>query len=560
MINGWSIWNTSFIIRDYKQMEIRLNQFLFNSEIDNRTIKFELNSFNRKYFRSLFSINQSNIINIFMETPGCSYQSEGQLIANYTNLILDFPIIENSKKKSHIHFEFLSFDSHIIFNLTSNFRNDYSFKSLQNFTFYNHTLFQSNIQVSLQMIKMLHYPLFSLNSLIQYIPNTRIIQIWNGSIFLPTLIISKPLLLHYKRDSQLFIQLFDFANFTETSNNYHLKTKFGLQLLIINDLSTKIHVHIEQNFLGKRYLFLFEIDRNWFLSLTINKKIRYEFLSSPMDSLFLLKRIDIHENTTQTLPINYYTDNQTLIRIEVLFSKIFSTFINDFIFDISLKNHSFRLLCHIPLFKREFFSLVWNRYIEKELFHFHGSIQTKYLRRRRFIDHEYNWNLASIRYWTLNSSITLFTFDPIEFNLNITNDYLWYGKWAIDFYLMLSNHRHLIQFNHKYSYTRLSSNLLFDLHVINSHYDLDFNYYHLNQSIQGIYIKNKVKHMIDGYWNTTENSLRLNTEEMKSITMITPTLIKSMIDLDEQRIGFLFEISSGQFTKDPLVLKVKKSI
>ncbi|CAF3937265.1 unnamed protein product, partial [Rotaria sp. Silwood1] len=72
---------------------------------------------------------------------------------------------------------------------------------------------------------------------------------------------------------------------------------------------------------GRRLSLFFEIDRNWILSLTINKKNRYEFISSPIDSLLLLKRIHIDTNTSQILPINYYTDNQTLIRIEILFTK-----------------------------------------------------------------------------------------------------------------------------------------------------------------------------------------------------------------------------------------------
>ncbi|CAF3266519.1 unnamed protein product [Rotaria socialis] len=558
-INGWSLWNTSFLMRDYKQIRIQFNRFSLNSHINNRSIEFEINSFDKKLLRTSFHMNQSNIINAAAEIPGHYYESEGKFIANYTNFFLDFPIIETilekTKKSSHIHFELLSYDTHFILNLTSHFRNEYSLNSLQNFTFYNQTLYQSNVQLSLAMIKMIYYPLFSLNSLIQYLPNSRIIHLWNGSISLPLLFVSKPLLLQYERDSQLFIQLFDFANLTQTSANYYITTKLGLQLSIINDLSTKVHIHLEQTFIGKRYLLLFEIDRNWFLSLTINKELRYEFISSPIDSLFLLKRIDLNTNATQILPINYYTDNETLIRIEILFTKVFSTFINDFIFDISLKNHSFTVLCHMPLFKREFFSLIWNRYLEKELFHFHGLIQSKFLRRRRFIDYEYNWNLASVRFWTFNSSLTLFSFDPIEFNFNITNDYLWYGKWAIDFYLMLNNRRQLIRFNHKYHYTTLRSNLFFDLHLINSHYDLDFNYYHLNHSIQGEFIRNKEKYLIDGYWNITENILQLNTEHMTSMSTITSTLIKSIIDINHQKIGVLFELSTNDFTKDTQIIE-----
>ncbi|CAF5008669.1 unnamed protein product, partial [Rotaria sp. Silwood1] len=559
LINGWSLWNISFLIMNYKQIQIQFDRFTFNSHFNNRTIHFAINSLKQKILRSYIDINQSNIIHVLVEIPGYYYESKGKLYANYTNFFIDFPIIETiigkTKKQSHIYFEFLSFDKNLILNLTSNFRNEYLFKLIQNFTFYNNSLYQSNIQSSLIMIKMIHYQLFSFHSFIQYVQNSRIIDLWNGSIILPSLFFSKPFLLHYQKDSQLFIQIFNLANLTQTLTNYQISTKFGFQLSIINDLSTKIHIYIEQHLIGRRLSLFFEIDRNWILSLTINKKIRYEFISSPIDSLLLLKRIHIDTNTSQILPINYYTDNQTLIRIEILFTKIFSSFINNFILDISLKNHSFKILCHIPLFKREFFSLIWNRYIEKELFHFHGLIQTKFLRRRHFIDYEYNWNLASFHFWIFDSRLKLFSFDPIEFNFNITNDYLWYGKWAIDFYLMLSNHRQLIRFNHKYHYTTFRSNFLFDLHLINSHYDLNFNYYHSNYSIQGQFIKNKHTHLIDGFWNTTANILQLNTEEMKSMTLITSTLIKSIIEIYHQKIGVLIERTTNNFTNDTQIIE-----
>ncbi|CAF4301893.1 unnamed protein product, partial [Rotaria sp. Silwood2] len=559
LINGWSLWNISFLITNYKQIQIQFSRFSFNSHIDNRTIHFEIDYLNQKRLRSYIHINQSNIIHALVEIPGYYYESEGKLFANYTNFFIDFPIIETiigkTKKQSHIHFEFLSFDTNLVLNLTSNFRNEYSFNSIQNFTFYNNSLYQSDIKTSLIMMKMIHYQLFSLHSFIQYVQNSRILDLWNGSITVPSLFFSKPFLLHYKKDSQLFIQVFNWANLIQTSTNYEISTKFGFQLSIINELSTKIHIHLEQNLIGRRFSLFFEIDRNWIISLTVNKKIRYEFISSPIDSLLLLKRIHIDTNTSQILPINYYTDNQTLIRIEILFTKIFSSFINNFILDVSLKNHSFKILCHIPLFKREFFSLTWDRYIKKELFHFHGLIQTKLLRRRRFIDYEYNWNLASFRVWTFDSGLRLFSFDPIEFNLNLTNDYLWYGKWAIDFYLKLSNNRQLIRFNHKYHYTTLRSNLLFDLQLINSHYDLDFNYYHSNYSIQGQLIKNKHKHSINGYWNTTANILQLDTEQMKSMTLITSTFIKSIIDIHHQKIGVLIEHTTNNFTNDTQIIE-----
>ncbi|CAF4411977.1 unnamed protein product, partial [Adineta steineri] len=132
---------------------------------------------------------------------------------------------------------------------------------------------------------------------------------------------SKPFLFNYERDVELFIQFFEWVNLTRTSTSYNISTIFGLQVLAIHDFSTRIYIHFEQIILGKRYLLLFEIDRNWMISLIINKKIRYEFLSSPLNSLFLLKRINLDTNTTLTLPINYHTDNQTLIRIDIAFSK-----------------------------------------------------------------------------------------------------------------------------------------------------------------------------------------------------------------------------------------------
>ncbi|CAF3461298.1 unnamed protein product [Rotaria sp. Silwood2] len=138
------------------------------------------------------------------------------------------------------------------------------------------------------MMKMIHYQLFSLHSFIQYVQNSRILDLWNGSITVPSLFFSKLFLLHYKKDSQLFIQVFNWANLIQTSTNYEISTKFGFQLSIINELSTKIHIHLEQNLIGRRFSLFFEIDRNWIISLTVNKKIRYEFISSPINSPFAI--------------------------------------------------------------------------------------------------------------------------------------------------------------------------------------------------------------------------------------------------------------------------------
>jgi len=81
----------------------------------------------------------------------------------------------------------------------------------------------------------------------------------------------------------------------------------------------------------------------------------------------------------------------------------------------------------------------------------------KFLRKRRLIDYEYYWNLASIRFWTFNSHLIIFSFDPIQWNFNLTNDYLWNGKWAIDFWLLLGHRGELIRLNHKHHYRTLIS-------------------------------------------------------------------------------------------------------
>jgi hypothetical protein len=553
LINGWSFWNISAMISNAKKVHIRLNRLFVNVLVDYRTMQFEVDYLNQRLLRSYFHINQSNFINILFDIPGYRYESEGKLSADYTNFSLDFPIIENHKKKSNIHFEFSSFSPHLLLNFTSNIRSQYFFTSLYNFTFDNNYFSQTEIH---SLLKMIHYQLFSFHSFVQYLPNSTNLQSFNGSLILPSLFFSKPLLFTYEKDSQLVFQLFEWANLTRTSTSTNISTIFGLQLSMINDLSTKISLHIEQTILGKRYLLIFEIDRNWMISLILNQKIRYEFISAPIDSAFLIKRIHLSTNQTRQLSINYYTDNQTLIRIEILFSKYFSQFINDFILDISLKNHSLKLYCYIPLFKREFFSLTWKRYLHKELFHFHGLIEMKFLRRRRFMDYEYNWNFASIRFWTWESQLSMFSFDPIQWNLNLTNDYLWYGKWAIDFRLMLGNRRELIRFNHQYHYTTLISNLLFNFHLINSYYNLNLNYYHFNHSIEGVYMKNKYRHEINGYWNTTENSLQLNTQYMKSMTIINSTFFKSIIERLHEKFGVLVQRTTSHFRNDTEILEV----
>ena len=106
-----------------------------------------------------------------------------------------------------------------------------------------------------------------------------------------------------------------------------------------------------------------------------------------------------------------------------------------------------------------------------------------FFKQKHLIDYEYNWNFASIRFWTITSRLIFLSLDPIQFNFNLTNDYLLYGKWAVNSRIMLSNRRRLMELNHTYHYATFVSNLLFDLHLINSHYNLDVNYSNLNYSI-----------------------------------------------------------------------------
>ncbi|UJR26422.1 hypothetical protein I4U23_007754 [Adineta vaga] len=552
LMNGWSLWNISFHSRHFKQIHFHFNRYSFDSYIKYRTFELKIFYSNQKLLQTFLHLNQSNFITLIFEIPGYHYEGKGQLSTDYTNFSINLPIIERTKKNSNLQIEFLSFPNHLLFNLTSHFRHEYSFHSIHNLTFQSNYLFQTFIQ---QSLKMSDYSLFSFHSFSQYMENSTILQHWNGSLHLPSIFVTKPFLFSYEKDSQFFMQIFEWTNLTRTSLNYHISTISGLQLIIINDFPTRIHIHFEQNILGKPYLLLFELDRNWMMSLIINKSIRYELISSPSNSSFSFKRIHLKTNQTQILPMNYYTDNQTLIRIEIAFSKFVSKFLNDFILDISLKNHTGKILCHIPLFKREFFSFIWNRYVQKEFFHFSGSFQLNVLRRRRWFDYHYNWNLASFRFWTLDSRLILFSFDPIQWNLNITNDYLWWGKWTIDYRMMLGNRRELIRLHHEYQYTTIQSNLIFDLYLINSHYDLNLTYNHSTHFIQGLFLKNQDKHEINGYWNTTGNLLHLNTLQMKSMTIITPTFIKSIIERHQEKIGFLFQRTTEQFKNDSEIIQ-----
>lgn len=215
-----------------------------------------------------------------------------------------------------------------------------------------------------------------------------------------------------------------------------------------------------------------------------------------------------------------------------------------------MRNHSLKLSCHIPAFKREFLALTWSRSVQREVLHFHGLIEFKLLRRRHWLDLTYDWNLASIRSWTFETRLNALSFEPIHWSFNITNDYLWYGRWAVNFRMMLGTRRQLIGLHHQYHYTTAMSNLIFDLQLVNTRYDLDFNYYHSNHSIGGRLIKDRQHHPIDGYWNATANALHLNTPSMRSTSTITSTFIKSIVDAQHEKIGVLFERTTNQLTSN----------
>ncbi len=133
-----------------KQIQIQFNRYSFTSQIDDRTIQFKMNYLNNKLLRSYFHINQSNYITTLLEIPGYHYESKGKLFANYTNFSLNLPItetiLEKTKKKSNLQLEFSSIHNNLILNIKSNIRNEYSFNSIHNFTFYNNYLYQSNIR------------------------------------------------------------------------------------------------------------------------------------------------------------------------------------------------------------------------------------------------------------------------------------------------------------------------------------------------------------------------------------------------------------------------------
>ena len=557
-INGWTVWNISGMIDNGQRLQFGLNQVLLRLDIHSRMVLLQINSSIHRILRMDIQRKQSDSIDVLFDIPDYRYSSEGKIIANYTNFTLDFPITENQKKHSHIHLIFSSFEDHLHCNLTSHYRNRYVFHSLWNVTFLRQYLSQFIVQSSL---KMHHYPLFSFQSFAQFLSNSTTLQSFNSSFTLPSLFVSRPFQLTFEKNSHLFIQLFEWANLSRLENHWNLSTIFGLQLSLLNDLPFGLSLHLEQRFLGHRYFFIVHIDRHWLISLTINRKIRYELLSSPVDSIIFIQRIDLPTNEIHRLPIHYSTDNQTLIRIEVLFSKYFSTLINDFLLDISWKNQTWKCLCHIPIFRREFFLFTWTRDVQQEFGHFQGTIEMKFLRRRRLFNYQYDWNIASIRFWQFDSRLILFAFDPIQWKMNITNDYFWNGFWMINTRLILGHHRELLRLDHQYHFRSLLSNLLFNLSLINSHYDLNLNYYHGNHSIDGLFVKNRERFQIDGYWNRTENLLQLNTQETKSMTIIRSNFFQSFVEKnDDQKLGILFERTSIHLNTDTQLVDCNPSL
>ena len=550
LINGWVLWNLSAVIENGQQIRIGFNRYLLNSQINSQRIFLQINSSLEQILRMEIQRNQIDSIDVLIEFPGYRFTSQGKLIANYTNFTLDFPIIENEKSNSHIHLTFSCSPTHLLWNETSHFRNRYFIQSFWNLTFLHQYLSQFTIQSS---FKMLHYSIFSSHSSAQYLSNSTTIHAFNTSIILPSLFVSKPFRLTFERNSHLLIEFFQWGNITRRANHWNLSTIFGLDLFIINDLPLGMSLHLEQHFLGQRYLFIIQIDHHWMISFTFNGKIRYELLSSPLHSTIFIQRIDLPTNQIHRLPIHYYTDNQTLIRIEVLFSKYFSAFVNDFLLDVSWKNQTWKFICHIPFFRREFFLLTWQREVQSEFGHFQGVIETKFLRRRRLFDYQYDWNFASIRLWKFHSRLILFSFDPIQWNMNFTNDYLWNGIWIIHSRLILGHRRELIRFHHQYHYRTDLSNILFNLLLINSQYQLNLNYHHDNHSIDGVFGKNKDQYDLNGSWNRREKILKLNTQGIKSMTIIKSNYFQSIISKSDEKLGILFE-RSETIRNNPLQL------
>lgn len=534
---------------------MQVNRLRLHAQIEYPTIQLTVNYSSQKLFRSYFRVNESKTILLSIETSKLYYRTEGRLSTNYTNFTLDLPIVDQDEKQSHCLITFLADGTSLTFNLTSDHRQEYFLQLFHRFTFAHRYLAQSHTSI---LLEMMHYPLFVCNSSMEFEENSTVLQSWNGSMHLPPLFVSKPFVLVYKRHAPWFIQFFHWANLTRTWNRTELITPFGLKASMTNDVLKRISLRLEQVLLDKRLLFLFEIDRHWILSLVVNNRTRYELTFFSSESSVRLKHIDLGRNQVRQLTLNYSTDNETFFRTEIAFSKYFSAFINDFIVELSMKNHTLKFLCHIPLFRREFLSLTWKRHLHRDLFHFQGAIQMNLLRRRRIFDYDYQWNLASMALWTMKSRLAMFSLDPIEWTLDLNNDYLWSGKWVVDFRLILAARRELIRLHHEYHYHHLVSKILFDVILMNKRYDLALNYSHLNHSIRGQFIDNNGQHQIDGAWNSTDNLLLLNTQDMTSRTTITSNSIRTIVHQRLQKLGILIERSNDRFTQDTEILQVSE--
>jgi hypothetical protein len=510
-----------------------------------------------KLFRFDIHRNQSRTICMSFETSNTYYNMNGTLVASYTDFLLDFPIVDDKKKTSHIQMYLSSTDTSLLFNVTSNYRREYFLSSFYHLTFLHRYIYRSCTQIRLHMIK---YQLFSWYALIDYQDNSTLIRFSNGSLHLPTLFVRKPLYWSFNNDSSWFIQIFHWANLTRTSTAMHLNSPFGLRISSINDLFTRISIDIEQHVFDQRLQWRLTIDHHWTVSLTIDRFIRYELMSIGSDSLLRLTRINLRNNQTHYLTLSYSTDNETLLHVQISFAKYFSTFINDFILDVSLRNRTLKCLCHLPFFKREFISFVWQRHMTSNFGYFHGSVQMNLLRRRRLIDYDYQWDLGSLTYWSLHSRLTVLSLNPIVWTWNFTNDYLWSGQWNIDFRLLLANHRELIRIYHYYRNNRLLSSIIFDIHLMNKHYYVNVNYSHLNHSIHGNFIRNNNQYPLYGIWSTKNSCLQLNTTDIISTTWFTSTSMKILVQTNEQKLGFLIESTNRQSTDDTDIDQVENNI
>ena len=551
-LNGWSFWNVSTAFIDYERFDIRVNDFSLRSRMEPSKILFEIAARNTDYVRASIYLNHSGTIDVSMNLFGSQYQSAGQLTANYTNASVYFPIVSKTAQPTHIRADFSSVEDDVTINVTSDLRHGYRFHAIQNFTFVHQYLARSFTELSFNWT---HYPLFTFHSLAYFLENSTVLQSCNVTMVPPSLFFPKPLLFHYQRDSQWLLQLFDWANLTRTNASYDLSTRVGLELTATKHALTRASLRLEEIFLGERVLVLVEFEHQWRMTLTLNRRIQYECISFPSNNSFLWRRTDLDTDQVHLLEAKYSNINQTGLRIELLLSKYFSSFVHDLILDMSMNNDTWTCRCFIPLFRREFFALTWQRSSQRPWLHFQGALQATLFRRRRLIDYEYDWNFASIHLWTIDSRLNSFSFDPLHWHFNLTNDYLWQGRWTTNGRLMAGAHRQLIRFHQMYLYTRSVSRMLVDLHVMLNHFELDVNYHHGNSSLQGHFKQNDYEHRIHGDWNSTLNRLRLDTQDMRTVTTLTSSSIKSIIERGHQRMGLFIERALNEFANDSDVLE-----